>query len=506
MNTSGKSVASLQAVVSLVENGSLKAAADTARAIQDKDNAVEAWRLISRANAYLQRFEAARSAIESALQLLPGAVDLRFERALLLEAQDSPAEALAEFADLARAPQATPQFSWHFGRALQFAGRSSEAHAVVEAALSRWPIDGSLHLLLAELNWSLGAGATLTARLEQAIEAHPGELKLRLIAADALRNAGFTERALALLQEGLRQAPGSGTLLTSVGVLLDSLNRPEQALPYLQEAVARAPASLPARRNLIPTLLRCRRPREALEVCDPLLSGHPDDQQLIAWRATALRVLGDAEYTRLHDYPRLVRSYRLQTQRAGGIADFNAQFARELTALHRSQRRPLAQSLRGGSQTERNLPSDDPGYPLCAEFFAMLGAPINDYIARLGEIAAGHPTARRARADGAFRISGSWSVQLQPGGFHVSHVHPAGWLSSAYYVELPELTDQGADPRAGWLAFGEPGMALDGLGPDHFVRPEPGLLVLFPSYLWHGTVPFTGGGRRLTAAFDVLPS
>jgi hypothetical protein len=29
---------------------------------------------------------------------------------------------------------------------------------------------------------------------------------------------------------------------------------------------------------------------------------------------------------------------------------------------------------------------------------------------------------------------------------------------------------------------------------------------LFPSYVWHGTVPFECGGRRLTAAFDVVPA
>jgi hypothetical protein len=39
------------------------------------------------------------------------------------------------------------------------------------------------------------------------------------------------------------------------------------------------------------------------------------------------------------------------------------------------------------------------------------------------------------------------------------------------------------------------------------VRPEPGLLALFPAYLWHGTVPFSGDpdDTRLTIAFDVVP-
>jgi hypothetical protein len=83
----------------------------------------------------------------------------------------------------------------------------------------------------------------------------------------------------------------------------------------------------------------------------------------------------------------------------------------------------------------------------------------------------------------------------------VDHVHPQGWLSSAYYVELPDA----AGSREGWLKFGEPGVRIDGCAAEHFVQPECGLLVLFPSYFWHGTVPFHAGAR-LTAAFDVIPA
>ncbi len=498
--------ASLQLVVSLANSGDLDAAQNVAKAIQDKDIAAAAWEYVARANANMQRPDAARYAIEMALKNLPAAPGLRFRRALILDAQGFTADAIAELENVAAGPEACPQWLVHLGRALEVAGHPDKAEARIEAALLRWPTDAALHALLAELRWGRGAGAALTARLELAIEAHPRDLKLRLVAADALRNAGFPEKALAILEEGLRRAPESSAFLTSIGLLLDSLGHPRQALPYLQKAVEKAPGSEPARRNLVPTLLRLGQARDALATCDALLAQRPDDQQLLAWRATTLRTMGDAEYLRLHDYARLVRPYHLRSNRAGDIVEFNAIFAAELTALHLRQRRPLMQSLRGGSQTERNLPANN---PVIAEFFAMLEEPIRDYIARLRELDAGHPTARRARPDGAYRISGSWSVQLQPGGFHVNHVHPAGWLSSAYYVELPRAADvelpRGEDPRAGWLAFGEPGIALEGAGPDHFVKPEPGLLVLFPSYLWHGTLPFAAGGRRLTAAFDVLP-
>jgi tetratricopeptide (TPR) repeat protein len=319
------------------------------------------------------------------------------------------------------------------------------------------------------------------------------------VAADLLRSAGATGRALELLEGGLQLAPDSAAFLTSIGVLLEGQDRVDEALVRLREARRRAPQSVAAQRNLVPALLRSGAAQEALALCDGLLVRFPLDQLLIAQRATALRVLADPEYRRLYDYQRLVKSYTLRpTAPFDGIEAFNAAFARELAGMHRGVRHPLEQSLRGGSQTERNLPRDN---PVIAAFFDMLDAPIREYIDGLGADST-HPLDRR-RGNG-YRISGSWSVRLLAGGFHIDHVHPRGWLSSAYYVDLPDVSD--ADSRAGWLKFGEAPMRIPGCGPEHFVRPAAGMLVLFPSYLWHGTVPFATGRPRLTAAFDVVPA
>jgi hypothetical protein len=40
---------------------------------------------------------------------------------------------------------------------------------------------------------------------------------------------------------------------------------------------------------------------------------------------------------------------------------------------------------------------------------------------------------------------------------------------------------------------------------EHFVQPRPGRLVLFPSYMWHGTNPIVGDEIRLSVAFDAVP-
>jgi Putative 2OG-Fe(II) oxygenase len=43
------------------------------------------------------------------------------------------------------------------------------------------------------------------------------------------------------------------------------------------------------------------------------------------------------------------------------------------------------------------------------------------------------------------------------------------------------------------------------LGAEYSVRPAVAMLVLFPSYFWHGTLPFHSNQARLTVAFDAVP-
>jgi tetratricopeptide (TPR) repeat protein len=470
-----------------------------AHRIADKLVAIDAWRALSDFNANMQRWEEALNCLSYALKFDPGSRVLRLRRAQLLEQQGLDTAALAELEDLARDARDSPSLLVHLATQLAFAGRIDEAEAALAGGLVSWPASAELHKQLARLRWQRGAGLLAFGALETAIVQQPQALHLRLVAADLLRNAGADDRALELLKAGLALAPGAPAFLTSIGVLLEGMDRLDQALPMLREARARAPQSVAAQRNLVPALLRGGAATEALALCNELLKAFPLDQMLMAQRATALRVLRDPEYGRLYDYPRLVKTFVLRPAPPfSSIGEFNAEFARELARLHRGVRHPLEQSLRGGSQTERHLPRD---VPVIAKFFEMLDAPIRDYIAALRGDGT-HPLDGRRRAD--YRIAGSWSVQLQPGGFHLDHVHPLGWLSSAYYVSLPDVSD--ADSRAGWLRFGQPGLKLEDCPAEHFVQPAAGMLVLFPSYMWHGTVPFAAGTPRLTAAFDVLPA
>jgi hypothetical protein len=96
-------------------------------------------------------------------------------------------------------------------------------------------------------------------------------------------------------------------------------------------------------------------------------------------------------------------------------------------------------------------------------------------------------------------------VRLHDQGFHISHIHPSGWLSSACYISLPPEID--GTSTQGALTFGVPDAALGlDLQPRRIVHPRPGMLAIFPSFMWHGTLPFESESPRLTVAFDALPA
>ncbi len=168
--------------------------------------------------------------------------------------------------------------------------------------------------------------------------------------------------------------------------------------------------------------------------------------------------------------------------------------------LHNTLSYPIGQSVRGGTQTDGPLFAR--ADPEIRALRASIVEAVERHIRSLGAIDRRHPVLRHRPHP--VRFAGSWSVRLRGAGHHTNHIHPQGWLSSAFYVSVASQELMGPAP-AGWLALGGPPaeLGLD-LPPLRMIEPKPGRLVLFPSIIWHGTVPFAGG-ERLSVAFDVAP-
>lgn len=102
-------------------------------------------------------------------------------------------------------------------------------------------------------------------------------------------------------------------------------------------------------------------------------------------------------------------------------------------------------------------------------------------------------------------FTSSWYVRLRRGGYVDRHMHEVGWISGAVYLVLP--TDR-KDPLEGCFEYGLHG---DNYPQKHsnfpvgIASPKVGDIVLFPSSLFHRTIPFNSNEERICIAFDLKP-
>ncbi len=272
------------------------------------------------------------------------------------------------------------------------------------------------------------------------------------------------------------------------------------------EALTAQPGDLKIMEDFADNALAAGHHNDAMIAAHSALTIVPNNQYWIAIKYTAGRAMGQ-NHLYYADYDKFVRPYVISPPEGyESIEDFNLALKQTLDELHEFTKHPLDQSLRKGVQTSLDLRLIDD--PVLKAFFKALEAPIQAYMKDIGRADPNHPLMRRNT--GQYRLTGSWSVRLNKAGFHVNHVHPEGWISSAYYVDVPdEVNDEQGKP--GWIHFGEPPYPVKDqngklLGPEKFIQPKVGTLVLFPSYLWHGTVPLKGDKTRLTLPFDAVPA
>jgi len=214
---------------------------------------------------------------------------------------------------------------------------------------------------------------------------------------------------------------------------------------------------------------------------------------------TAWRMMGSGRDEALNCYDSLIRVFDLTPPDGFKSMDaFNAALASHLDELHPPTREYVSQSLRGGSQTSGSL--FGAGQALVEKLQIRIREAISRYIAELPDDPS-HPFVSRRR--NGIRYSGSWSSRLLSGGYHTNHIHRGGWISSCYYVRLPPVVTE-ATGKHGWITFGQPDFD-NGPCVRRTIQPVPGRLVLFPSYIWHGTLPFQAEIPRTTIAFDALP-
>lgn len=382
-------------------------------------------------------------------------------------------------------------------------GRARQQLGLIGAALddlrASYALDPTAQTLreLGNLLWMTAD----TAGLDDLLNHARGQPQLTAIRAELLRQRGTPDEALAALLPGSVPRLGADELAVKALAYIDNENI-AAADDTARAALGLQPEHPLATSTLITALLMRGDAEQALQWIMPMRTREPLRQHWIAYQATALRLCNPSAYARLVDLDRLVRVFELPTPPDyDSLEHFNQVLCDELNKHHYYKSHPLDQSLRAGSQTSRDLRAIDTA--VLRDYFVALDQPIRRYLQHIGQ-ASDHPLT--ARNTGNYTFAGCWSVRLSGRGNHINHVHPEGWISSAYYVSVPpETNDEHHKP--GWIGFAEPPFKTVPDSPaQKWLQPRSGMVVLFPSYLWHGTTPINADSIRVTAPFDLIPA
>ena len=341
---------------------------------------------------------------------------------------------------------------------------------------------------LATMRWMAGDTEHFDRNFFKSVAARPQDLALRLGWYRAVSQVGDWNKAQSIIAD-CRQYFGDRIELDAIEAYVAT----EQGEDDRAEALFTKAAALDDPGTKISHARHCLR------------TGRIDQAEAICLKLTGTAAAASA-------WPYLSTLWRLKSDPRAAWLDGDAPYIQHfdldidaatlaalaecLRGLHVSSHHPPEQSLRGGTQTQGHLFLRLE--PEIRAIKTLIAQAVRSYVDGLPAYAVDHPLLGTQRT--ALHFAGAWSVRLSGQGFHVVHTHPLGWISSAFYVALPE---QLGKAQAGWLQLGAPPPDLRlNLLPYRMIEPKPGRLVLFPSTMWHGTLPFDNG-ERLTIAFDM---
>ena len=434
---------------------------------------------------------------------LPAPPDMRaaleHNLGVALMMQDRHGEALERFdAALARAPD-LPRAQANRASVLSHLGRQEDAVAGYRRALAQDPGHLNAHQELNALLYRMGRDGELLKSYDEAAARTSNPAPLMVAKGGFLVRTGRFEAARDCFERAASAEPRNPAAQNGLALALAGLKQFEPAIAAYETLLVLTPDDVPTQVNLAGTLLQVGDARRALKLTESAIAKRPYDQGALAMHELALRLDHDARAEILADYDRHVQVFDLDPPDGfSDMAAFSAALNAYLDGLHGDAREHIDQTLRRGTQTMDPLFEGDNA--LVAALRRRIEEAVTAYIARMDDGDA-HPLSAR-RAEG-FRFTGSWSSRLRDSGFHTNHIHPKGWISSCYYVAVPGAVEDG---RQGWIKFGEASFETRLNEPiRRAIKPVPGRLVLFPSYMWHGTVPFRSVSDRTTIAFDAIP-
>ena len=389
------------------------------------------------------------------------------------------------------------------GIALIQLARADEAIPPLQQAVTLAPDEAEYHAGLARAHHALGAHGQAVTSMQRAVELAPESHSLWSDLGAMLQTDGRNEHARRAYHMALERNPRHNISRYNLATLAYREGDLSQAVEQLREVVNDNPGQPKLRTTLAGYLLESGSVADALEHCEAALASNPRDLMAMTLKSIALTRLGQLDAARaLMDLDILLHSETIAAP--AGFADldaFNSALETHVTAHPTLEYERKANATRGGRHTD-NLMRDAERGPI-EPLSRIFRRKVQRYLAKLPQDV-DHPflSQRPMR----FKIQ-TWAVVMDTQGHQLAHTHPDGWISGVYYVRIPPQITDDDSRHAGWIEFGRPlpELIADAKPDTRLICPSEGCLVLFPSYVYHRTLPFESDRHRISIAFDAIP-
>ncbi len=417
----------------------------------------QAYYLLGRTCLALGRSEEALEMIGRAVEIAPSAAPYHTELGnLLATTGDFERAAGAYFEAIRLAPDFIDPHV-NLGAVLQLLGRREECAAVYEKAIQLAPDAAMLHYNLAMVHQAADDMNLAVAGYKRAAELEPDWPELHRSLGNALLLAGNAAEAIACIRKAISLAASE---------------------PDMHVELARA-------------LMVSGDTKGALATCDAYMASHPYQGALVAARALILNEMGsEAQSRRLFGLETFLQTKEIKPPAAFGSIDaFDAALAEEAAPFLSDV--SLSQALQLDELQDTDMFFFRPG-PAAALLMERIEQAVQAYIEGLPDDP-NHPlvanTPRRWRLSGRVERFNALADRTP-------HIRPTGWLSGIYIAGAP----------TGCLSYGTPPSEwqCQSACASREVSPKAGEMVLFPSYLYHRTIPADDESELIYCAFDVV--
>jgi uncharacterized protein (TIGR02466 family) len=436
--------------------------------------------------------KAAVASFRKALQLKPMLPSAHFNLGALLQEQGFLKEAAQCYQ---RAVELAPRFFeaiGNLGTVLQQQGKLEEAEQCYRNALAIRP-DARGHFNRGTVLYELGRHQEADREFREAVALDPQFADGWNSLGETLRDRGEMEEAVRCYERALAVQPAHGRARYNLGETLCLTGRLHDAIPYFE-----ASDFADSRERALQCLYKTGQFELFKQRLDELAATARHHSVLLG--ALATHYATNFGQPNPYNFCKEPMGYVLHTRieelaaPASPLLHELLQDIRHLAIAERKQGRLYYGMQSAGNLLLRSEPS-----------FQKLAALIRQKVAEYRQHFAGSREEIIKAFPRRIEFTSSWYLRMDQGGYLTSHIHEEGWISGCVYLKLPDK-QQGHEGSFEYSTDGDDYPRLHDDFPSRIVDQQVGDLVLFPSSLFHRTIPFHSDQERVCVAFDIKPA